>query len=399
METDCDDVKILLREKIIELCRDTLQYKKELKVQGMLGITLDEEDILLISFDTAVSTKKRRQLPGQSARDSGIQDLSLDSLDINYQTFLSGINIKSNVLQNQIVAGKQLSSSHITSTPNKIPQTADSTEENACYNIVLLNVPKVESLKGEKPSSYVTLSRTEQSVECLAYKSNSNVATMKRTNPTHPGCVKVTNKPHADSVKLTNQSQPDSVKLTNQPHLDNIKVTNQLQPDNVKITNQLQSVSVELTNQPQPDSVKLTSQPQPESVNSLPKTRRSLLINKSKESGTRIDSSCRKNTSYGTVPCDMDIKVLASNSYLPHSSSSKKNACNDRLSEKINTKDTYKQNNKKKSLSKPKVPDTNEKKATLRMELRSNQKNIFRQETLEILNKDMVSILIYMVCS
>ena len=49
-------VKQLLTEAITLLCRNSLQYKEEVTVEGLLGITLDKSDIFLVSIHETVQT-------------------------------------------------------------------------------------------------------------------------------------------------------------------------------------------------------------------------------------------------------------------------------------------------------------------------------------------------------
>ena len=50
MKPDFERIERLLREAVTMLCKNSLPYKRELSVQGLLGITLDKEDIFLVNI-------------------------------------------------------------------------------------------------------------------------------------------------------------------------------------------------------------------------------------------------------------------------------------------------------------------------------------------------------------
>lgn len=54
MKPDQERVKNLLTDTITLLCRNGLQFKKEIKVQGLLGITLDESEVFLVQIDERI---------------------------------------------------------------------------------------------------------------------------------------------------------------------------------------------------------------------------------------------------------------------------------------------------------------------------------------------------------
>lgn len=51
MKTDQTRVQSLLRDTITLLCRNSLNFTKELKVQGLLGITMDDNTIFIVHID------------------------------------------------------------------------------------------------------------------------------------------------------------------------------------------------------------------------------------------------------------------------------------------------------------------------------------------------------------
>ena len=52
-------VKQLLTEAITLLCRNSLQFKEEVTVEGLLGITLDKSDIFLVSIHETIQSSLR----------------------------------------------------------------------------------------------------------------------------------------------------------------------------------------------------------------------------------------------------------------------------------------------------------------------------------------------------
>ena len=62
MKIKRDYLTSLLCEKVIGICKDRLHYKRELKVQGLLGITLDDGEVILVSLDTTVFSSVDCQL-------------------------------------------------------------------------------------------------------------------------------------------------------------------------------------------------------------------------------------------------------------------------------------------------------------------------------------------------
>ena len=49
-----DKVRALLREAVTVLCRNGLTYTRELTVEGLLGITLDNQDVFLVSINECI---------------------------------------------------------------------------------------------------------------------------------------------------------------------------------------------------------------------------------------------------------------------------------------------------------------------------------------------------------
>lgn len=56
MRPEQERVKTLLTEAITLLCRNSLQYKENISVEGLIGITLDEKDILLVNINETIKS-------------------------------------------------------------------------------------------------------------------------------------------------------------------------------------------------------------------------------------------------------------------------------------------------------------------------------------------------------
>jgi len=50
-----DRVRNLLTDTVTLLCKNGLTYNKEMKVQGLLGITLDEDEVFVVHIDEKFS--------------------------------------------------------------------------------------------------------------------------------------------------------------------------------------------------------------------------------------------------------------------------------------------------------------------------------------------------------
>ena len=58
-------VKQLLTEAITLLCRNSLQFKEDVTVEGLLGITLDKSDIFLVSIKETIQQSLRENASGE----------------------------------------------------------------------------------------------------------------------------------------------------------------------------------------------------------------------------------------------------------------------------------------------------------------------------------------------
>ncbi len=68
MKAEQERLRSLLTDTVTLLCRNGLQYSTELRVQGLLGITLDDKDVFLVQFNeklgNLVSSKLLNEDPG-----------------------------------------------------------------------------------------------------------------------------------------------------------------------------------------------------------------------------------------------------------------------------------------------------------------------------------------------
>ena len=155
-----DSLKSLLCEKITEICENKLHYKRELKLQGLLGITLDEEGVILVSLDATVlsvpdshqlsiasnSCKKTpavMQVHSLNATNQSENDLEINSLQFQ------------NHADNQCIFHSPKSNMVIRSNyPSLVSM------DNAPIELFMSNV---ESLSSAEELSHINLSQAKQS--------------------------------------------------------------------------------------------------------------------------------------------------------------------------------------------------------------------------------------------
>ena len=53
---DHGKLKDILTDTIMTLCRNGLNYQEELRIEGLLGITIDREDIFLVNINKHIKT-------------------------------------------------------------------------------------------------------------------------------------------------------------------------------------------------------------------------------------------------------------------------------------------------------------------------------------------------------
>ncbi len=52
----------ILTEAITEICKTSLQYESEFMVEGLLGITLDQEEVMLVNINELVKKSETNQV-------------------------------------------------------------------------------------------------------------------------------------------------------------------------------------------------------------------------------------------------------------------------------------------------------------------------------------------------
>ena len=65
MKADQENVKGLLRDAIIALCRDALSCKEDIVVEGLLGITVDKKDVFLVGINESFTGPNREVVPSR----------------------------------------------------------------------------------------------------------------------------------------------------------------------------------------------------------------------------------------------------------------------------------------------------------------------------------------------
>ena len=66
-------VRSLLLDTVSLLCKNGLTFKKQMKIQGLLGITLDEDDVFIVHINDAVgeTIENSKNLERRNSRDVG----------------------------------------------------------------------------------------------------------------------------------------------------------------------------------------------------------------------------------------------------------------------------------------------------------------------------------------
>src|SRR5688572_13079186 len=57
MKADQERVSKLLTDTVTLLCKNGLIYKDEIKIQGLLGITLDKNDVFIVHINESITSK------------------------------------------------------------------------------------------------------------------------------------------------------------------------------------------------------------------------------------------------------------------------------------------------------------------------------------------------------
>ena len=71
-------MELLLREAITVLCKNALTYQSGVTVKGLLGVTVDDQDVFLISLDERIegSSSAPGQIKGSSLKSERIEGSS-----------------------------------------------------------------------------------------------------------------------------------------------------------------------------------------------------------------------------------------------------------------------------------------------------------------------------------
>ena len=82
MKPDQERVKNLLTDTVTMLCRNGLGYQDELRVEGLIGITLDNNEVFLVPIQQTFSTgRKERERSEERSSRSRLPDDSVDLTD------------------------------------------------------------------------------------------------------------------------------------------------------------------------------------------------------------------------------------------------------------------------------------------------------------------------------
>lgn len=81
LKEEQDRIKSLLLDTVTLLCKNGLTFKKQLKVQGLLGITLDEDNVFIVHFDESlgeITVEAQDKCPSSTSETDGAQSISRD---------------------------------------------------------------------------------------------------------------------------------------------------------------------------------------------------------------------------------------------------------------------------------------------------------------------------------
>ena len=94
MKPEQERVKNLLTDTVTLLCKNGLQFHKELKVQGLLGITLDENEVFLIQIDEKIGglIDFEGTIANVPFGESGVNSAFSDSQEVHHIKQQSGIS-------------------------------------------------------------------------------------------------------------------------------------------------------------------------------------------------------------------------------------------------------------------------------------------------------------------
>ena len=168
MKTERDLLKYLLCERVVQICQDKLYYERELKLQGLIGITLDEGEVILVSLDTMVLSSDDRQLyssPISFDSSSSLTHLycSDNNIMLENRARISNLNFQT---RSENRHRFQLAASSITA-PSDYQAVVGL--DNAS---VVLDMPNVDSFNCLN-ESYVNLLQAKQSSRYSSHDSNA----------------------------------------------------------------------------------------------------------------------------------------------------------------------------------------------------------------------------------
>ncbi len=70
------DVQVMLKETILALCRNALSFHGKVCIEGLLGITLDEEEIFLVHINENIANATQQ---GREKRKSNDEDQDVET--------------------------------------------------------------------------------------------------------------------------------------------------------------------------------------------------------------------------------------------------------------------------------------------------------------------------------
>jgi len=77
MKADQERVKVLLTDTVTLLCRNGLHFQKQLRVQGVLGITVDDSDVFIVHINEAFNEQQHSAPPPRVEEQTGTVHYSL----------------------------------------------------------------------------------------------------------------------------------------------------------------------------------------------------------------------------------------------------------------------------------------------------------------------------------
>ena len=196
MKTDHSRVRGLLTEAITMLCKSSLTYRKEFCVQGLLGITLDKQEVFLIDINEQIkqfglgskdiehspiksenntSPRRRRRSGSKSPKSTVIQikpelndDNSADTL-VDETTHLSSDDVVTS-----IETGKTTTSDTIDDKDGILSKSANPTIENVDFGDILASYNDPDHLNDYNNGQDIKPSITPQTPSIPNQSSNSH---------------------------------------------------------------------------------------------------------------------------------------------------------------------------------------------------------------------------------